>query len=157
MEQNTQFSVGDRVRIHYRTKHSEFVKIGEITKINSAGTLFGTWGGTQVYPDRQKVEILEKHVEPPLGEKFFGRDRKVILATAEDLEIAFRNVLSEFLEESKNSNKVITRKEVLSRLNISGSTLWRWDKVGYLKPAAHNGAKIMYRESDVNEILNGNR
>ena len=47
-------------------------------------------------------------------------------------------------------------KQVCEILNVDLSTLWRWNKRGYLCPA-EVGGKRRYRMSDVNAILNGGR
>ena len=47
-------------------------------------------------------------------------------------------------------------KRVCEILDVDASTLWRWNKRGYLCPA-EVGGKRRYRMSDVNAILNGGR
>ena len=45
-------------------------------------------------------------------------------------------------------------KQVCEILNVDLSTLWRWNKKGYLKPA-EIGGKRRYKMSEVKRILNG--
>lgn len=47
-------------------------------------------------------------------------------------------------------------KRVCEILDVDASTLWRWNKRGYLCPA-EVGGKRRYKMSDVNAILNGGR
>ena len=47
-------------------------------------------------------------------------------------------------------------KQVCEILNVDASTLWRWNKRGYLCPA-EVGGKRRYKMSDVKAILNGGR
>jgi hypothetical protein len=47
-------------------------------------------------------------------------------------------------------------KRVCEILDVDASTLWRWNKRGYLCPA-EVGGKRRYRMSEVNAILNGGR
>ena len=48
----------------------------------------------------------------------------------------------------------LTAKECAERLSVDLSTLWRWDKSGYLKKIKV-GNKIRYRESDVLKLMEG--
>lgn len=45
-------------------------------------------------------------------------------------------------------------KQVCEILNVDLSTLWRWNKKGYLKPS-EIGGKRRYKMSEVKRILNG--
>lgn len=45
-------------------------------------------------------------------------------------------------------------KQVCEILNVDASTLWRWNKRGYLTPA-EVGGKRRYKMSDIKRILNG--
>ena len=49
-----------------------------------------------------------------------------------------------------------TRKEVLQRLNIDPSTLWNWEKTGYIKSYPFGGRK-RYLQSDVEAIRTGKK
>lgn len=48
----------------------------------------------------------------------------------------------------------LTAKETAEKLGVDVSTLWRWDKSGYLKKIKI-GSKIRYRESDVLRLVEG--
>lgn len=82
--------------------------------------------------------------------------RPVIVISADDLETAFRTILLEVLKEKEETEREanISRKAVRERLGVDNSTLWRWDKVGYLK-AYHRGRKVFYHESDVKQLEEG--
>lgn len=63
------------------------------------------------------------------------------------------------LEEVVISDKAETYptpKQVCKILNVDASTLWRWNKRGYLCPAMVGG-KRRYKMSEVKAILNGGR
>ena len=49
---------------------------------------------------------------------------------------------------------LVTRKEALTLLNVSATTLHRWTKTGYITPVKV-GAKTLYRSSEINAIING--
>lgn len=82
--------------------------------------------------------------------------RPVIVIPADDLETAFRTVVSEVLKEKEEAEREanISRKAVRERLGVDSSTLWRWDKTGYLR-AYHRGRAVFYHESDVKQLEEG--
>lgn len=49
-------------------------------------------------------------------------------------------------------NPTLTREQAAKALNVSLTTLWRWDNMGYLKPVKI-GAAVLYRASDIEEML----
>lgn len=87
-----------------------------------------------------------------------GEHEELIIKSSSDLEAAFRAVLEDVLSgkaEDKEKEKVmITRCEASKRLNVDRSTLWRWDKMGYLK-AHRRGRAVLYLEKDVEELVRG--
>lgn len=85
-----------------------------------------------------------------------GSHEPIIILTAPDLEKAIRDVVSDLLikqEESQREAK-LTRAAVRTRLHVDDTTLWRWDKSGYLK-AIRYGRSVYYREADVKKIEEG--
>lgn len=48
----------------------------------------------------------------------------------------------------------LSRDEVSHLLNVDKSTLWRWNKEGYLC-AVNFGGKVRYRLSDINALVEG--
>ena len=52
------------------------------------------------------------------------------------------------------TEKYFTAQETADKLGVDVSTLWRWDKTGYLKKIKV-GNKIRYRESDVIKLMEG--
>ena len=53
---------------------------------------------------------------------------------------------------SQRERPTMTRTEAAQALNITLSTLWRWDKMGYLNPV-RIGSKVLYRASDIESML----
>lgn len=47
----------------------------------------------------------------------------------------------------------LTRQEAAQALNVTLTTLWRWDKIGYLQPVKI-GTKVLYKATDIDAILN---
>lgn len=82
----------------------------------------------------------------------------VIQISAQDL----KDVVSEMYQEERNRTEnaiakhrekpTLTRKEAADILGVTLSTLWQWGKSGYLVPVKI-GSKVMYRPSDVEELM----
>ena len=53
-------------------------------------------------------------------------------------------------------DKLLDYKEALELFGVSGQTLWRWRKAGYIRPV-RVGGKLKYRREDCVEILNGGK
>ena len=85
-----------------------------------------------------------------------GIHEEVIIMTASDLEAALKGFVSEVIAEmqQENETRMITRQEARRRLDVDLSTLWRWDRAGYLK-AHHRGKAVLYLEKDVEELEKG--
>lgn len=85
----------------------------------------------------------------------FGRSEPVVIMTGSELEQAFRSIINEMLseweEKKRLEEKLITKAETLRRLGVDSTTLWRWDRDGYLK-ARHKGRKVFYVESEVDDL-----
>ena len=54
----------------------------------------------------------------------------------------------------QNEESYLSAQETADKLGVDVSTLWRWDKSGYLKKIKV-GKKIRYRESDVLKLMEG--
>lgn len=56
-----------------------------------------------------------------------------------------------------DDERFITREETAKRLHVDYSTLWRWNKLGLLRPNKVGPRRVMYKYSDVLKKLNGKR
>lgn len=56
----------------------------------------------------------------------------------------------------KNSESLLTRDQVMKKLNVVPSTLWRWQKRGYLIPI-RVGGENRYRSTDIEKMMEGER
>lgn len=85
-----------------------------------------------------------------------GSHEPVIILTAPDLEKAIREVLSDLLikQEESQRDARLTKAAVRKRLNVDDTTLWRWNKSGYLK-VIKVGRSCYYSERDVRAIEEG--
>ena len=75
--------------------------------------------------------------------------------TRDDLFEVFREFYEKILEETQNEadQKMISVKEAAYMLDVDRSTLWRWEKKGYLIPD-RIGRKVLYRMADIKKIIN---
>lgn len=78
-----------------------------------------------------------------------------LVINALDLKEAFL----QWCEETKSKDtsqpeKYLTANETAKHLGVDISTLWRWDKTGYLKKVKR-GSKVFYKESDINALMEG--
>lgn len=79
-----------------------------------------------------------------------------IVVSRDDLEEAIRTVVGEILtkKEKESVDARITKAAARERLKVDDTTLWRWDKCGYLK-AIHIGRSVYYREADIKRLEEG--
>ena len=77
----------------------------------------------------------------------------------EDLVEANRSLITEFLQQEAEEREkyakeeiYLTREKVMEILGVSPTTLWRWEKTGYLVPFSI-GTKRRYRKSEVDKIF----
>ena len=56
--------------------------------------------------------------------------------------------------DSSDQESLITKKEVMEKLNISSTTLWIWEKRKYLVPVKI-GRRIFYKRKDIENLTNG--
>ena len=71
---------------------------------------------------------------------------------------AFRQIAEDIHENyeteraARDGQTLIPKAEVLKLLGVNSTTLWRWDKEGYLK-VVKQGRKAKYRKSDIDELM----
>ncbi len=81
-----------------------------------------------------------------------------ITVSALELKEFLLSLISERDEEKRKHIPVpetyLTQEEVATKLRVDKSTLWRWDKSGYLTKV-RVGGKVRYRLSDVTKLMEG--
>ena len=79
-----------------------------------------------------------------------------LVINALDLKEAFLQWNEEMRQPDTEvkSESYLSAQETADKLGVDVSTLWRWDKSGYLKKIKV-GNKIRYRESDVVKLMEG--
>lgn len=76
----------------------------------------------------------------------------------EDLREIFKEMVGSVKSKSTDqpSEEFLSRKEVLNLLKIDSSTLWSWEKTGYIKSYPFGGRK-RYKLVDVEAIRTGRK
>lgn len=79
-----------------------------------------------------------------------------LVINALDLKEAFLQWSEEMRipDTETREESYLTAQETADKLGVDVSTLWRWNKSGYLKKIKV-GNKIRYRESDVLKLMEG--
>lgn len=77
----------------------------------------------------------------------------VVVTNVDTLKSAFKQWATEEAEQRQSADKelMLSEQAVLQMLGKSRSTLWRWDKSGYL-PCYKKGGRNEYRLSDVERV-----
>lgn len=71
------------------------------------------------------------------------------LAAMEEREAMIQEASTTLFPESDSS--LITKKEAMQGFNVSHTTLWKWQKTGYLTPVKV-GKRVYYRRSDIEKL-----
>ena len=90
----------------------------------------------------------EQHISLTLTEKgaiAFARELSNYILAENSLQMA---------DENEDDNELLTKQEVKEKFNVSDTTLWLWAKKNYLVPVKI-GRKVMYRTSDIKQLVNG--
>ena len=77
-----------------------------------------------------------------------------MIVSQDDLERVVQNAIDKLLEQRENKPEVYLTAETAKRLQVDRSTLWRWNKEGYLV-STKVGSKVRYKLSDVERIQKG--
>lgn len=74
---------------------------------------------------------------------------ELIKNSSENLrEIIAEAVAIAISKQVQQGNALLSRKATSNRLKVDYSTLWRWEKTGYLKPV-RIGRAVYYKVSDI--------
>ena len=80
-----------------------------------------------------------------------------VLAFAQAMQLAGMEERSATQNASKSlfpdsDNSLITKKEAMTGFNVSHTTLWKWQKSGYLVPVKV-GKRVYYRRADIENLI----
>ena len=84
-----------------------------------------------------------------------------ITVTADDLRTFLAEGAQEVMNKekaaqaAKNDVEMLNQAQVCSYLGVSKATVWRWEKIGYLRPATRMGARPMYLKSEIEKLKKG--
>lgn len=87
--------------------------------------------------------------------EFNKNTQTLMIVSKDDLENVVQNAVNRLLEKRENKPEVyLSVEETARRLKVDRSTLWRWNKDGYLT-TTKVGNKVRYKLSDVERIQKG--
>ena len=84
-----------------------------------------------------------------------------ITVSAEDLRTFFAEVAQQVINQekaaqaAKNDVEMLNQAQVCSYLGVSKATVWRWEKIGYLRPSTRMGSRPMYLKSEIEKLKKG--
>ena len=84
-----------------------------------------------------------------------------ITISANDLRTFLTEVVQEVInkekaaEAAKNDVEMLNQAQVCSYLGVSKATVWRWEKIGYLRPSTRMGSRPMYLKSEIEKLKKG--
>ena len=84
-----------------------------------------------------------------------------ITVSAEDLRVFFAEVAQQVINQekaaqaAKNDVEMLNQAQVCSYLGVSKATVWRWEKIGYLRTSTRMGSRPMYLKTEVERIKKG--
>ena len=80
----------------------------------------------------------------------------ILMVSAADLEEVVRGILEEVVSSSKDEkdDSLLSVKQASALLGVNRSTLWAWEKSGYLKPV-RIGRKVRYPAYAINALREG--
>ena len=58
-------------------------------------------------------------------------------------------------QAAKNDVEMLNQAQVCSYLGVSKATVWRWEKIGYLRPSTRMGSRPMYLKSEIEKLKKG--
>ena len=84
-----------------------------------------------------------------------------VTISADDLRVFLAEVAQQVINQekaaqaAKNDVEMLNQAQVCSYLGVSKATVWRWEKIGYLRPSTRMGSRPMYNKTDVERIKKG--
>ena len=84
-----------------------------------------------------------------------------VTVSVADLREFFEEVAQQVINQEKaaqaarNDVEMLNQAQVCSYLGVSKATVWRWEKIGYLRPSTRIGSRPMYLKTEVERIKKG--
>lgn len=78
--------------------------------------------------------------------------KSLVILSLDDLREVITSILDDYNNQDEEET-YLTESEVKNLLHVTRPTLWRWHKSGFLSKLKF-GAKVMYRKSDVDRLIN---
>lgn len=84
----------------------------------------------------------------------------IVDETLEAVRVEQEEMAKKVQEAPKESPKVdvyVIQKEAARQLGVTVPTLWRWEKIGFFKPASRVGRHTQYLQSQIDELLSSGK
>ena len=84
-----------------------------------------------------------------------------VTISADDLRTFLAEVAQQVINQekaaqaAKNDVEMLNQAQVCSYLGVSKATVWRWEKIGYLRPSTRMGSRPMYLKSEIEKLKKG--
>ena len=81
--------------------------------------------------------------------------------TAKELRMFLQEIVRQEINKDKAAQaarddvEMLNQAQVCSYLGVSKATVWRWEKIGYLRPSTRMGARPMYLKSEIEKLKKG--
>ncbi len=121
-----------------------FDKLKIVTNIEDITDIDTTVYVTQT-KDEEILYYKYKQETPFYGAIAFARELSNYILAENSLQMT---------DENEDDDELLTKQDVKEKFNVSDTTLWLWAKKNYLVPVKI-GRKVMYRTSDIKQLVNG--
>ena len=128
--------------LHLQRQSRYFIIVTSGDPSGCSGECITNDGCQQTHSHKYDERIQQKHTD-------------TMIVSKDDLENVVQNAVNRLLEKRENKPEVyLSVEETARRLKVDRSTLWRWNKDGYLT-TTKVGNKVRYKLSDVERIQKG--
>lgn len=93
---------------------------------------------------------------------FLNSDDNVCFTiSAKELRMFLQEIVRQEIDKDKavqaerNEVEMLNQAQVCSYLGVSKATVWRWEKIGYLRPSTRMGSRPMYLKSEIEKLKKG--
>lgn len=117
---------------------------------------------TELLKEKVKENLSQSFQEPSEGKTGSKASSPFIVMTNEQLEQYCLRLVDGVITAlvtvfglNDEKEKLVSKREAMKQFGVCETTLYLWDKKGYLK-AVKVGNRVMYRMDDINRIIGSN-
>ena len=116
----------------------------------------------ELLKEKVKENLSQSFQEPSEGKTGSNASSPFIVMTNEQLEQYCLRLVDGVITAlvtvfglTDEKEKLVSKREAMKQFGVCETTLYLWDKKGYLK-AVKVGNRVMYRTDDINRIIGSN-